>query len=122
MRPKKDAQKVLLSMLSVPFSSQVLNRKKMVDLIEDASKRPRTESAPSETSSLALTHLGALASSYVKDEQIKEWQSMSLEKSTKANIRASAKLLFHSTHSVEKIIGGRALLTRRMKILFSKGN
>lgn len=109
---KKADAKTSSAKLAIPLTSHALKKREMVDLTGYASKKPRTEGAPFEHHSLALTHVGALAFAYVKDAEIKEWQAMSLDESTKACIKASAQLVFHSTHSIGKMISESVRLTQ----------
>lgn len=96
----------------IPLTTHVLKRKNVVDLTEDASKNPRIDGASFEPHLVALHHSGPLASVYMKDEEVNEWEYMSMEDATRASLKASAQLMFHSTHQVDKIIVERACLTR----------
>lgn len=62
--------------------------------------------------SLVLSNLGPLASVYMNEEEIKEWQAMNLEEATKASIKASAQLKYHSMHIIDNHIEEKARLTR----------
>ena len=58
-----------------------------------------------------MNQLGPLASVFVKDEEVKQWEMMNLEEATKASIKAAAQLMYHSMHSIDKIVSKRARLT-----------
>ena len=98
----------------VPILNQslILKRKDIVDLTEYLSKKQRTEGASSQFTTLALNQLGPLASVFIKDEEVKEWERMSLEEATKASIKASAQLMYHSMHSIDRLVAERARLTQ----------
>lgn len=80
----------------------------MVDLTEKENKRQKVESA---SHFLNLNNLGFMASLYVCDEDVKEWQAMNLEEATRTSIKASAQLLYHSMNNIDKHIEERARLT-----------
>lgn len=110
--PKKTNVKDPFLKASIPLTTPNLKIKDVVDLIEDAAKKPRVGDAPFTSQSTALHHFGLLTSVYIKDEEVKEWKAMGMEDATRASIKASAQLLFHSTYQVEKMILERARLTR----------
>lgn len=103
--PEKVPQKTPTLKWEVPTSSQIQKKREVMDLKENIPKKQRIEDAPSDSHSLALTHVGALAYAYVKDKEIKEWQSMSLEESTKACVKASAQLVNNWRKGTPNTIG-----------------
>lgn len=84
----------------------------MVDLTKEASKKPRLDGTSSDSYSQVFQHFGPLSSIYLKDEDIKELETMSLEEATKASIKASAQLMFHSKHHIDRMTIERARFTR----------
>lgn len=54
---KRVPQKTPYLKLAVPTSSQIPKKREVFDLTEKISKKPRIEDAPSDSQSLALTHV-----------------------------------------------------------------
>lgn len=98
--------------IPIPQPSPIPKRKEVMDLTDDTAKRQKREDAPSKNSTLALNHQGPLASVFVKDDEVRAWEVMILEEATKAFIKASAQLMYHSMHNIDRIVAERARLTQ----------